>query len=139
LIGKFHCESQSIQKCHITRALSFNGGGTNHDHQPSPFMKNIRTIVICSIALLVVAGCSSTLEKKSQGLHLGMGKQTCIDTLGKHYAVVASRMEPSGTPVSVLRFREPKQDDLFLYFRNDKLVQWGDIEVLKGMPPAAPQ
>lgn len=94
------------------------------------------TTIAGILTLLLLAACSS-LEQRSQKLELGMTKETVIDTLGTDYSVAAARVEIDGSPVAVLKYRHKKETPIYLYFRNDKLVQWGDTQVLKAMPPAA--
>ena len=100
-------------------------------------MKKFFTLIICSFALLVLAACSS-IEKRAQKLQLGMSKEAAIKLLGSDYTVVAARVEADGSPISVLKFPGSKKKDLFLYFRKEKLTQWGDTAALNAMPPAAP-
>lgn len=99
-------------------------------------MKKFYTTILCCAALLALAACSS-LEKRSQKLQLGMSKANAIKALGSDYTVVAARAEADGSPVSVLKFSEGQKEELFLYFRNEKLAQWGNTEVLKAMPPGS--
>ncbi len=65
-----------------------------------------------------------------------MTRPEVINLMGSDFRTVAARVEPDGSSVSVLKY-EMKQEPLFLYFRQDKLVQWGDVSVLKALPPAA--
>ena len=109
---------------------------TIEPHPSHRTMKNSFTTIVCSLTLLALAACSS-LQKRSQKLQLGMTKAAAIEILGSDYTVVAARAEADGSPVSVLKFSEGKKDNLFLYFRNDKLAQWGDADALKAMPPAS--
>lgn len=98
-------------------------------------MSTALTVIVGSLAVLVLAGCSS-LEKRSQKLQLGMSQAAAIKVLASDFSVVAARVEADGSPVSVLKFSESKKRELLLYFRQDKLAQWGDTEALKAMPPA---
>ena len=98
-------------------------------------MKAFFTTIVCSVALLDLAGCSS-LAERSQKLQLGMAKDAAVNLLGSDYSVVAARMDADGSAISVLKYQEDKKQDLYLYFRNDKLAQWGDMTVLKAMPKA---
>lgn len=100
-------------------------------------MKMFLNTIVCLVALLALTACSS-MEKRSQKLQLGMTKDAAVKLLGSDFSVVAARLEADGSPVSVLKFKEAKKQDLYLYFRNDKLTQWGDITLLKSMPPTAP-
>jgi hypothetical protein len=99
-------------------------------------MKTSCTTIICLLALLALAGCSS-LEDRSQKLQLGMTKQSVIDLLGSDYTTTAARVDADGSAISILKFHEDRKEDLFLYFRNDTLVQWGDTAALKAMPATA--
>jgi hypothetical protein len=76
------------------------------------------------------------MESRSQKLKLGMTKDAAVKLLGSDFTTVAARQEADGSPVSVLKFKEDKKQDIYLYFRSDKLTQWGDITLLKSMPPA---
>lgn len=98
-------------------------------------MKKCLTSIVCTLTLLALAGCTS-LEERSQNLQLGMAKATAIKMLDSDYTTVAARMDADGNSVSVLNFPTKNEKGLYLYFRNDKLVQWGDIGVLDAMPPA---
>ena len=99
-------------------------------------MKKSLTTIVCTIALLTLSACSS-LEKRSQKLQLGMTKEAAVELLGSDYSVVAARVEADGSPISVLKFSEGKKQDLFLYFRDEKLAQWGDSAALQAMPPGS--
>lgn len=99
-------------------------------------LKTCFTTIICSLVLLALTGCSS-LEKRSQKLQLGMTKEAAVNLLGSDYSVVAARVDPDGSTISVLKYVDKKQPALYLYFRNDKLAQWGDTAVLDAMPPGS--
>lgn len=98
-------------------------------------MKSILQVVLIVAALFSLSGCSS-IQSRSQKLHLDMTKSAAIELMGSDYTTVAAREEPDGTSVSVLQYQLKKNQPLFLYFRQDKLVQWGDVSVLNAMPPA---
>ncbi len=91
---------------------------------------------LIAAALFLVVGCAS-MESRSQKLTLGMSRTSVIELMGSDYSIVAARVEPDGTSVSVLKYELNKKQPLFLYFRQDKLVQWGDTSVLSAMPDAA--
>jgi hypothetical protein len=99
-------------------------------------MKKSISMIGCSVVLFVLAGCAS-LEERSQELRLGMTKESAVKVLGSGYSVAAARVEGDGSAVSVIKYSESKKPDFFLYFRDNKLAQWGDTEVLKAMPPAS--
>jgi hypothetical protein len=99
-------------------------------------MKVLTQGLLIVTAMLWLAGCSS-VESRSQKLTLGMSRADATDILGSDYTTVAARTEPDGSSVSVLKYEVKKKGPLFLYFRQDKLVQWGDSSVLSAMPGAA--
>ena len=43
---------------------------------------------------------------------------------------MAARVNPDGSAASVIKYELKKEGPLYLYFRQDELVQWGDISVL---------
>lgn len=47
---------------------------------------------------------------------------------------MAARVNPDGSAASVIKYELKKEGPLYLYFRQDELVQWGDISVLSAMP-----
>ncbi len=98
-------------------------------------MKALFPGLLVATALLWVSGCSS-VESRSQKLRLGMTRNDAVSVMGSGYSTVAARVETDGTPVSVLRYDLDKNQPLYLYFRQDKLVQWGDTSVLSAMPEA---
>lgn len=85
-------------------------------------------------ALFVVAGCSSTLEGRSQRLELGMSKEQAVRILGKRYRTVGAREDSVAGRTEVLRFEDPKSGDLLVYLREGRLVQWGDPRALDNIP-----
>lgn len=98
-------------------------------------MKKYLTPIVCTLTLLALVSCSS-IETRSQKLQLGMSKTAAIKMLDSDYTVVAARVDADGSTVTVLNFPTEKKKGLYLYFRNDKLAQWGDTGVLDTMPPA---
>ena len=98
-------------------------------------MKAFLHLLLIVTASLWLAGCAST-ESRSQKLTLGMSREDATNLMGSDYSTVAARVEPDGTPVSVIKYEQERKDPLYLFFRQDKLVQWGDTSVLKAMPEA---
>ncbi len=98
-------------------------------------MKKYLTPIIGTLTLLALVSCSS-IETRSQKLQLGMTKADAIKTLDSDYTIVAARVDVDGSAINVLKYPIEKKKDLFLYFRDDKLTQWGDTGVLDAMPPA---
>ncbi|MGB7747154.1 MAG: hypothetical protein WBN75_07700 [Verrucomicrobiia bacterium] len=99
-------------------------------------MKKYLTPIIGILTLLALVSCSS-VESRSQKLQLGMARAAAIKTLDSDYTIVAARVDADGSSITVLNFPIKKKNGLYLYFRNDKLAQWGDIGVLDAMPPGS--
>lgn len=87
-------------------------------------------------AALFLAGCSSfgSLDSRSQKLSLGMTKEQTTSLLGRDFKVVGARETADARKAEVIRYDDPKFGELLLYFRDGKLVQWGDIRILDNMP-----
>jgi hypothetical protein len=96
-------------------------------------MKTALRSVVLSLTAFLLVGCGSTIQGRSQKLSLGMTRQEAIKVMGKDYVTVAARAE-QGNKVEVIQYADKKSDPLFLYFRDDDLVQWGDTQVLGNMP-----
>ncbi|MBU6182812.1 MAG: hypothetical protein KGR46_08375 [Verrucomicrobia bacterium] len=90
------------------------------------------------IALLalgvLLTGCAGTLASRSQKLELGMPKERTIKILGSNFTTVAAREELDGRKIEVLRFEDAKKSEVLAYFRDNRLVQWGDASALASMP-----
>ena len=86
------------------------------------------------IGVLFLSGCAGTLASRSQRLDLGMTKAHVVKILGKKFTVVAAREEFDGRKTEVLRFEDPKSGEMFVYFRDGRMVQWGDVRALENMP-----
>ncbi len=95
-------------------------------------MKKLLSLTIVAL-LFIAAGCSS-VESRSQKLHLGMTFQQATDLVGSDYTVAAARMDPQNVPIKVIQYDQKKKGPLYLYFRSNSLVQWGDVSVLNAMP-----
>lgn len=63
-----------------------------------------------------------------------MSKAQVVKILGKNFTVVAAREEFDGRKTEVLRFEDSKSGELFVYFRDSRMVQWGDVRALENMP-----
>lgn len=84
-------------------------------------------------ATLLLGGCRS-LDSRTQKLNLGMTKDQTVTLLGKDYKTVGARETADARKAEVIRYDDPKYGELLLYFRDSKLVQWGDIRILDNMP-----
>ena len=96
-------------------------------------MKTIRCAVL--LALLVLAtGCAGSMASRAQKLELGMTKDRVVKLLGRKHTTVGAREESDARRTEVLRFEDPKSGERFVYFRDGRLVQWGDVRALQSMP-----
>jgi hypothetical protein len=104
-----------------------------------PRMKTISrllsTALLAALLALLATGCAS-LDKRTQRLALGMSKDQATSLLGSGYKLVGARETVDSRKAEVIRYDDPKYGELLLYFRDNKLVQWGDIRILDNMPDA---
>ncbi len=96
-------------------------------------MKSLPFLAMLAGCALLLAGCAS-FDSRTQKLSLGMTKSQTTDLLGSDYKTVGAREVPNASKVEVIRYDDPKFGELLLYFRDSKLVQWGDIRILDNMP-----
>lgn len=99
-------------------------------------MKKSLCLLTTGLLLLGITACSS-LQSRAKKLTLGMERQQVVKTLGGSYTPVAARTEEGGSNIEVLRFGKRKRDSIYTYFRDGKLVQWGDESALDRMPPGS--
>lgn len=91
---------------------------------------NKPALLVCgSLALSLLAACSSA-PTGSKNLSLGMTKDQVTKVMGTDYEPVAAREDLNSQQVEVIRFRDEKQGELLVYFRDGRLVQWGDTRKL---------
>ncbi len=88
---------------------------------------------ITILAALILVGCGS-FDTRTQKLNLGMTKQQATALLGNEYKTVGARETPDSSKAEVIRYDDERSGELLLYFRDGKLVQWGDIRILDNMP-----
>ena len=98
-------------------------------------MRKLPPIFATALALVILSSCGS-MDTRTQKLNLGMSKDQTTSLLGKDYKAVGAREAADSRKVEVIRYDDPKYGELLLYFRDSKLVQWGDIRILDNMPPA---
>jgi len=96
-------------------------------------MKSPSLFLATLAAALLLVGCAS-LDSRSQKLSLGMTKEQTTSLLGDDYKVVGARETADARKAEVIRYDDPNYGELLLYFRDGKLVQWGDIRILDNMP-----
>lgn len=95
---------------------------------PSPFLAT-------PAAARPLAGGAS-LGSRTQLLNLGMTKEQATSPLGEDYQEIGVRETADARKSEVIRYDDPNYGERLLYFRDGKLVQWGDIRVLDNMPEA---
>jgi hypothetical protein len=96
-------------------------------------MKAIRVVFLLSM-LAAGTGCASSMASRAQKLELGMPKDRVIKLLGRNYSTVGAREESDARRTEVLRFEDAKSGEMFVYLRDGRLVQWGDVRALQSMP-----
>jgi hypothetical protein len=82
----------------------------------------------------LLAGCANGIHQRSQKLQLDMPRDRAVKVLGHQHSTVAARKEGDSSSVEVLRFSDKQGNELLGYFRDGKLVQWGDVSALQNMP-----
>lgn len=95
----------------------------------------IFTPVLAAVSALVILSSCGSMDTRTQKLNLGMTKDQTTSLLGKDFKAVGARESADARKVEVIRYDDPKYGELLLYFRDGKLVQWGDIRILDNMPP----
>lgn len=102
-----------------------------------------KSILLVLVALFAVplCGCISRNVKVSR-LSLGMGPEEVVETIGRPFAIRASKVyAESGETAQVWEYLPPiitaNPKVYWLYFENDKLVQWGEPGDFSGSPAAA--
>ena len=85
------------------------------------------------VALILLAGCAS-IEKRTQKLSLGMTREQATNVLGNDFRTVGARESSGSHKIEVIEYNDAEYGELLLYFRDGKLVQWGDIRVLENVP-----
>lgn len=104
----------------------------------------VRKFFCLAMAALFAApltGCVSRNVKVSR-LALGMDPEEVVDTIGRPFAIRASKVyADSGETSQVWEYLPPvftsSPKTYWLYFENDKLVQWGEPGDFSGSPAAA--
>lgn len=62
-----------------------------------------------------------------------MTLEEATDAVGSGYVTVAAR-EQGGSQIHAIKYKGGDGNDLFLYFKDDRLIQWGDTDVLNAIP-----
>lgn len=90
------------------------------------------SLLACAL-LVVVSGCAS-MASKTQRLQLGMTKEQVVNLLGRKHSTVGARESVDARRIEVLRYEDDQAGELLLYFRDGRLVQWGDRRILDNIP-----
>lgn len=98
-------------------------------------------LALAAAASLSLCACISRNVPVSR-LELGMGPEQVVDTIGRPFAIRASKVyADSGETAQVWEYLPPvftaAPKVYWLYFENDKLVQWGEPGDFSGSPAAA--
>jgi len=98
-----------------------------------PRMKIPAFAMALVLPLSLLSGCSSTMSARAEKLELGMSKDRVVRTLGRNFTTVAAREDSTASRTEVLRFDDRKSGEMFVFLRDGRLVQWGDIRALQSM------
>ena len=96
-------------------------------------MKHLSHFLLALVIAAAITGCAS-IDRRTQKLNLGMTKEQATNLLGKDFKTVGARESTNARKVEVIRYDDADYGELLLYFRDGKLVQWGDIRVLENVP-----
>jgi hypothetical protein len=91
-------------------------------------------LVLAMLGAAALMAACSTLSERSQSLSLGMTKEQVIKVLGKDFQTVGARESSLEGKSEVLRYKDKDSEELLVYFRDGRLVQWGDTSVLSNIP-----
>jgi len=84
-------------------------------------------------AVVMLAACT-TMSERTQELSLGMSKQQVVKILGKDFTTVGAQASSLNGQVEVISYKDDNDGDVLIYFRDGKLVQWGDTAELANIP-----
>jgi hypothetical protein len=92
------------------------------------FMKYLARLFFCTLILAII-GCASP-AKKVKNIRLGMTPEEVEDAMGKPFTIRAAKVFEDGQSTAVWeyqpRFLEVNPKMFWIYFENDKVVQWGE-------------
>lgn len=93
-----------------------------------------RTLFFASLGAAALLASCSTMSDRTQDLTLGMFKEQAVKVLGKDFQTVGARDSSVHGKVEVIRYKNDDGGDLLLYFRDGRLIQWGDTDELSNIP-----
>jgi len=91
-------------------------------------------LALTGLGAVVLLSACSTMSDRTQDLSLGMSKQQVIKVLGKDFTTVGAQASSVNGQVEVLSYKDDNDGDVLVYFRDGKLVQWGDTAELANIP-----
>ena len=98
-------------------------------------------LALAAATVLSLCACISRNAPVSR-LELGMEPEQVVETIGRPFAIRASKVyADSGETAQVWEYLPPvitsNPKTYWLYFENDKLVQWGEPGDFSGSPATA--
>ena len=93
-----------------------------------------RKLVLATLGAAALCASCSTVSDRTQDLSLGMSKQQVFKILGKDFQTVGAQASSLNGQVEVIRYNDDQDGELLIYFRDGKLVQWGDTAELANIP-----
>jgi len=89
----------------------------------------LSNLLMAFMVVCFVAGCR-TPAKKVRNLELGMTPEEVVDEMGKPYTIRAAKVFDDGASTQVWeyppRLLELNPKMFWIYFENQKVVQWGE-------------
>lgn len=90
-------------------------------------MKKLIQLVVAGVLVMAVTGCSSP-AKKTKEVRLGMTPEEVLDVMGKPTTIRAAKVYEDGQTQAVWEYVQTfaiNPRDVWIFFENDKAVQWG--------------
>jgi hypothetical protein len=84
-------------------------------------------ILMAGILVVALAGCASP-AKKTKEIRLGMTPDEVLDVMGKPTTIRAAKVYEDGQTQAVWEYVQAfaiNPRDVWIFFENDKAVQWG--------------
>ncbi|HNR93608.1 MAG TPA: hypothetical protein PKM67_01315 [Kiritimatiellia bacterium] len=92
-------------------------------------MKKLAVLLTVVAAGVLLAGCATNPSKTINGIELGMTPKKVLDKMGEPTVKRAAKVYENGQWTQVWEYTSPllsmNPKTFWLYFENDKLVQWG--------------
>lgn len=92
-------------------------------------MKKLAALLAVIVAGGLLAGCATNPSKTINGIELGMNPKKVLEKMGEPTVKRAGKVYENGQWTQVWEYSSPllsmNPKTFWLYFENDKLVQWG--------------